>query len=513
MSTQFQPSDELVDLIVSAVDGRLSPDEHRRLESLTAGDREARQFFVDFLQLHAVFQRRALDLFVDQPTRPMAGRGTSDGAAGCDARAHVPKFSVQSKSETTRVWTFRRTLSFAACVGGLLIGGLTLFGPFVDKPVTSSADKSIGFVGVVRLSEDAAFEGDRQPPSEGALLPNSVTRLRRGKLVVETFSGALLTLFAPCDVEFDSESDLVDCRSGSLAVEAIDPDCELTVRTPVGELLHIGTEYQIAVDQETGETKLEVYDGGVRLQSELLAAAPGSARVFSPGAAVSMRPTGQISKLDGALDPLVKSHGLLPPRPLPYISNAGFSVSTVLAPGDNYHPPEPDDVDAPRIFTIAAAEAVYQQGRARGDVIESHGIRQIDFQDGYAKPQYAEMLASYVNLFNVDARPPAFAEGSEPRNCFVMQIRATFIVEDSWEYSFIVNSDDGCRLRVDGQDVIFDEGIHPPQQSVGTLALAAGEHQLELLAYDDHGFHRLELGVASGRTLRSDRFTLLKCHD
>jgi hypothetical protein len=77
---------------------------------------------------------------------------------------------------------------------------------------------------------------------------------------------------------------------------------------------------------------------------------------------------------------------------------------------------------------------------------------------------------------------------------FAVQITATLVVNTPGEYTFVVNCDDGARLRIDGQDVIVDDGTHAPGGNSGRITLTKPTAQLELIYYDATGGAEVELG-------------------
>ncbi len=76
---------------------------------------------------------------------------------------------------------------------------------------------------------------------------------------------------------------------------------------------------------------------------------------------------------------------------------------------------------------------------------------------------------------------------------FAVEITATLVVNSPGEYSFVVNCDDGCRLRIDGEDVILDDGTHAPGGNSGRITLTKPTSQLQLVYYDVTGGAAIEL--------------------
>jgi alpha-L-fucosidase len=60
-------------------------------------------------------------------------------------------------------------------------------------------------------------------------------------------------------------------------------------------------------------------------------------------------------------------------------------------------------------------------------------------------------------------------------------------------YRFALRSDDGSRLRIDGQLVVDNDGLHGPVEKHGAIALAAGLHAIEVVWFNRTGGADLEL--------------------
>ncbi|MES2594317.1 MAG: lamin tail domain-containing protein [Verrucomicrobiota bacterium] len=76
---------------------------------------------------------------------------------------------------------------------------------------------------------------------------------------------------------------------------------------------------------------------------------------------------------------------------------------------------------------------------------------------------------------------------------FAVEITGTLVVNTPGTYTFMVNSDDGCRLRIDGQDVIIDDATHAPTTSSGSITLTKPTATFQLVHYDATSGASLEL--------------------
>ncbi len=85
----------------------------------------------------------------------------------------------------------------------------------------------------------------------------------------------------------------------------------------------------------------------------------------------------------------------------------------------------------------------------------------------------------------------AFPGGSGDN--FAVEITGTLVVNTPGTYTFMVNSDDGCRLRIDGRDVVVDDATHAPTTSSGSITLTKPTVSFQLIYYDATGGASLEV--------------------
>jgi hypothetical protein len=352
-------------------------------------------------------------------------------------------------------------------------------------------------VGVLLGSNNPVWDAADFPARVGDTIFGSKLDLRSGSVHVAMFGGATVTLVAPCQVAFESDR-RVFLRQGDILVTIHGENTKLVVETPVGELLHLGTEFGLSV-AESGETEMYVFAGSVALKQETKGLPQGSARIFRDGTAARLQPSGRVEDLGREQyetfrlsRPPATADGGFKPRPLS-IAKPGYRVRYMKS------------ANIP-LNGLSAAESLLAGRVAASEDTIVDGVPFVDFQD-HPEADGKE----YLNVFTPEAPFPGDRNGRVVNDDhFLIHATATLAVRDAWRYTFLVNVDDGARLRIDGKDVIVDDGIHPPQVSLGTVLLTPGEHTIELVAYDDSGFARVELGYAVGETRKLEQFALLR---
>src|ERR1700731_1342480 len=98
--------------------------------------------------------------------------------------------------------------------------------------------------------------------------------------------------------------------------------------------------------------------------------------------------------------------------------------------------------------------------------------------------------AIYTNTLNVS--PRRFDEGfpgiSDRFEWFAIEYTGRFWVEEPGEYRFNLLSDDGSRLSIDGQELIDNDGTHPPFAVGASAFLSRGVHSLRVAYFQGPRF-------------------------
>ena len=130
------------------------------------------------------------------------------------------------------------------------------------------------------------------------------------------------------------------------------------------------------------------------------------------------------------------------------------------------------------VDSLAVSDALIADG---GIASTYWSIAEVNFSDG----------ASSAGRFGGDQAFP-YADR------FTAQVVGFFEVDSAGTYTLGTNSDDGVRLRVNGEDVILDDTLHGPQDRLGVVDLAAGRNEFELTFFENAGGAALELFIAAG---------------
>ncbi len=131
-------------------------------------------------------------------------------------------------------------------------------------------------------------------------------------------------------------------------------------------------------------------------------------------------------------------------------------------------------------------------------------------------PQIAQEYTSLLQTLNLLGE---YGDGHYGNNTAVTladpniyAVRATgFInIKTSAYYSFGLNSDDGGRIKIDGQNVMVDDTNHGPADHIGVAYLSAGLHSFEVIMWEGGGGDEVEFYAAYGNaTTWSTSFQLV----
>ncbi len=100
-------------------------------------------------------------------------------------------------------------------------------------------------------------------------------------------------------------------------------------------------------------------------------------------------------------------------------------------------------------------------------------------------PSGAPTATGFLSGFDVDQ--VAINSGNAALDNFVVRFNNTLNVETAGSYTFYSGSDDGSLVYVDGNLVVDNDGAHSFLEKNGTISLAAGEHTVQVLFFENGG--------------------------
>jgi ferric-dicitrate binding protein FerR (iron transport regulator) len=268
--------DELQSLCESAIEGRLTPEQAARLDRLVVDDREARRYYVEYMNQHACLRWSVADpAFLASPL--LSGAAVAKTPASVRAGSWRPR----------RHWT----LSLA---GGMAAAAVLILGVWLG---TRSPGAQVPQA-VATLSGTVACKwGSGSLPTEtGSRLPAGRLRLVEGLARISFADGAEVTLEGPADVELVSPSRCI-LHAGRMVAKVPTEAIGFTVDTATAVIKDLGTEFGVNA-REGLSADVHVFDGLVDVRHR----ATGRVEHIRTGGSFRFAP-GDVSAFDALAEP------------------------------------------------------------------------------------------------------------------------------------------------------------------------------------------------------------------
>jgi hypothetical protein len=241
MNVEQPGLNELHSLCEAAVEERLTPEQHVRLEQLVLEDSQARRFYIQYLHQHA-----SLRWSVAEP----------DFLARL-APGQAPRLAELANGPVRTAWVPQRRLRFA--VGFAAAAALLILGIGLGLRSRSSNAPSPAPFAILAEAKGCKWDGGTLPTETGARLGTGRLRLAEGLARIVFDHGAEITLEAPADLELRSAQRCV-LRGGRLVANVPPPAVGFAVETPTAVLTDLGTEFGVNV-HEAGTSDVQVFRG------------------------------------------------------------------------------------------------------------------------------------------------------------------------------------------------------------------------------------------------------------
>jgi|GEM_PF-5233465 len=381
-TVELPPIDsELATLVDALCEGAITPDDRDRLEAILAGDRNAKLYYVAYLDLHAQVQwlTRGEDKWPAGEAAPMACDSDAESARHGDGeQPGEPAITITPTSvcpSTPFVGGFVFSYMVATVFMCLLLFGFWVYKIPSDRgssvttndnsreatiPGKSSHDRpAMIFVGRITGMAGVKWSADPDyfPPfSYASVSLGRKYKLDSGLLEITYDSGAKVILEGPCDFTAESTAGgylalgklaaKVDngqwtvvsgqgSRSSSLATSHSPPATNhsplsplppplFSVRTPTAVVTDLGTEFGVEVDT-TGDTLAQVFSGEVQVGM------PDGGQVLLVSEGASARVSRAQSRMfiieEKSSEPVLFTRRMPPPKPI-MLFNDDFDEAT-----------------------------------------------------------------------------------------------------------------------------------------------------------------------------------------
>ena len=231
------PANELDRRIHALLDGAITAEEHRELESVLLSDESARQRYFGLAALHGL-----LEIEAEQRSNTVR-------------QGPIPVDLVVFRQ---RRRLFRVAAISAAAV--LLAGAFVLRLLFVPPPATATVAKSEGTIFTISHASTLA-----KPPPEGVLMPGSTLRITQGTAELTFGSGVKAIVQGPETLTvIDRRS--IAMREGVAWFHVPAAATGFEVRTPELRVVDLGTEFGVIARPDAAD-EVHVFKGKVRAEA------------------------------------------------------------------------------------------------------------------------------------------------------------------------------------------------------------------------------------------------------
>ena len=178
----------------------------------------------------------------------------------------------------------------------------------------------------------------------------------------------------------------------------------------------------------------------------------------------------------------------------------------------------PIDVDIGGKATIVSARLFLPNGRS-GSVVREHimraawydalRVRADSLQPGlrYAYAEGAFAAADDVTTVSPTRTaivPQVTLRGDETPEKYGIHLTGYVRVPDDQLYTFYLTSDDGAKLRIDGELVVDHDGQHDATEKADQVALRAGYHAFDVVYFQASGGAALHLSVSAANSSKRE---------
>ncbi len=280
--------EELEILISKLHDDIATEEELRRIESILSGDPEACEFYLDYTELCVQMD---LELGAKTPVE------ISNDAVPSQISQSTSQFykGQSTKQILTPSWKPLPWIAAAATI--LIFAGSLSF--LINKRVSvtpseakAAESETITHDGLAILMESvgANFVDNGMQPTKtnGILYPGEVI-LESGITAIEFYSGARVIIEGPAIFELTSKNSAI-LREGRIRAQVPPQACGFSVSTPQIEVIDLGTEFGMAIEEDGHLTEVHCFSGSVDIYNDRIKKNSKTLRSLESGEAVRIQP-------------------------------------------------------------------------------------------------------------------------------------------------------------------------------------------------------------------------------
>ena len=272
---------ELEILISKLHDGIANDEELRRIEDILSGDPDACEFYLDYTELCVQMD---LELGARTPLE------ISNNATPIQISQSTSQFykGQSTKQILSPSWKPLPWIAAAAVVllfaGSLsfLINKRVSITPSEAKAVESETITHDGLA-ILMESVGANFVDNGMQPTKtnGILYPGEII-LESGITAIEFYSGARVILEGPAILELTSENSAI-LREGRIRAQVPPQACGFSVSTPQIEVIDLGTEFGMNIEEDGHLTEVHCFSGLVDIYEDAMSQNPKALRSLESG--------------------------------------------------------------------------------------------------------------------------------------------------------------------------------------------------------------------------------------
>jgi hypothetical protein len=248
---------ELRSLLDAVCEETITEVQMERLEEMVLADPEAEAFYVQYMSMFAELHRHFAGREVEDRLRERLEEQSQHKPFAFRVRAWARQHPAQAVLVTM--------ISSAGLAAAILLAILSFHSPTIpgNDLVASPGEPIDRSVAVLAQAADAVWEDTGMATSAGSPLPPGRLRLRSGLARIEFYSGAIVILKGPAELELIS-GERARCVHGVLHASVPAQAVGFTIDTPGPRVVDRGTEFGVAVG---ASTEVHVFKGKVELHA------------------------------------------------------------------------------------------------------------------------------------------------------------------------------------------------------------------------------------------------------